>query len=128
MIDKIARLNRYLTGWLGYFRYTRSGHRLVELDAWIRRKVRVLKLKQLKRNYTIYKFFRSRGVPERSAWALSLSGKGWWRKAGCPQAHQAMNGRWFEEQGFVSLEIRWRQIADNAVRNRLGAEQACQVV
>ena len=100
----------------------------MELDRWIRRKVRVLKLKQLKRNYTIYKFLRGRGVPVRLAWLLSLSGKGWWRKGGCPQAHQAMDSRWFEELGLVSLEIRWRKLVDNSVRNRLGAEQACRVV
>jgi len=115
-------------GWIGYFRYLRSGHHLVELDQWLRRKVRVVKLKQLKRNYTIYKFLRSRGVPERSAWLLSLSGKGWWRKSGCPQAHQSMNNKWFEEQGLVSLVVRWRQLHEDFVRNRLGAEQACRVV
>jgi len=121
-------LNRQLTGWIGYFRYIRSGHRLKALDAWIRRKVRVLKLKQLKRNHTICKFLRSRGVSEWQAWILSLSGKGWWRKSGCPQAHQAMDLDWFDELGLVRLEIRWRQLADNSVRNRLGAEQACRVV
>jgi len=128
LAEKIDRLNRQVMGWTGYFRYIRSGHALEQLDQWLRRKVRVIKLKQLKRNYTIYKFLRSRGVAEQSAWALALSGKGWWRKSGCPQTHQAMSRKWFEEQGLVSLKVRWRQLQDGIVRNRLGAEQACRVV
>ncbi|MBI9018673.1 MAG: hypothetical protein JEZ07_15575 [Phycisphaerae bacterium] len=45
----IARLNRMLIGWTNYYRYIRSDSKLKELDSWIRRKLRVIKLKQLKR-------------------------------------------------------------------------------
>lgn len=37
-----------------------------------------------------------------------------------PQAHRAMNLKWFEEQGLVSLSIRWQE-HKVAAGNRLGA-------
>lgn len=105
--EKIIRLNLFITGWIAYFRYSRSRSVLEELDHWIRRKLRVIRLKQLKRPYTITQFLQGQGVPEWSSWILALSGKGYWRMSRCPQAHQAMNLRWFKELGLVSLTNGW---------------------
>jgi RNA-directed DNA polymerase len=63
-----------------------------------------MKIKQLKRVYTIAKTLITMGVKEYQAWILAGSGKGWWRLAATPQAHQAMNNKWFEQQGLVCLE------------------------
>jgi hypothetical protein len=43
------------------------------------------------------------GVKKWLSWILALSGKGYWRKSGSPQAHQAMGIKWFEEQGLYNL-------------------------
>ena len=67
---------------------------------------------------TIANFLRECGVPERRAWLLALSGKGWWRMAGSPQAAQAMTLAWFERQGLVSLAN--HHIALNTTGNRHG--------
>jgi RNA-directed DNA polymerase len=109
--ELIARLNQTLTGWINYYRYLRSDARLKQLDGWIRRKLRGLKLKQLKRRYTTAKFYMRHGVPEYQAWIGALSGKGLWRRSAIPQSHQAMNLTWFEELGRVSLSQRWRDLA-----------------
>jgi RNA-directed DNA polymerase len=80
---------------------------MLELDQWLRRKVRVVKLKQLKRRYTIFQFLKAHGVKAYQAWILALSGKGWWRMSRCPQAHQAMGTQWFKEQGLAGVTERW---------------------
>jgi RNA-directed DNA polymerase len=103
----IREVNSYLTGWVTYFRYAACKTHLQRLDEWIRRKLRCVRLKQRKRAKPIADFFQSLGVPEWSAWRLALSGKGWWRKSGSPQAHQAMSIAWFREQGLVSLSERY---------------------
>jgi len=36
-----------------------------------------------------------------------LSGKGWWRMAGSPQAAKAMTIKWFTEQKLVILTERY---------------------
>jgi len=110
LTGKIARLNRLLNGWMAYYRLGRSRSVLERLDAWIRRKLRVLKLKQLKRRYTIWKFYRSRGVSAKSAWLAALSGKGWWRLSETPQSHGSMNLKWFEGLGLTSLAVRWQAL------------------
>jgi RNA-directed DNA polymerase len=106
----IRELNSYLTGWVTYFRYAACKTHLRRLDEWIRRKLRCVRLKQRKRAKSIADFLQSLGVPEWSAWILALSGKGWWRKAGAPQANQAMNIAWFKAQGLVSLSERYAEL------------------
>ena len=95
---------------MNYYRYARCGGTLKTLDGWIRRKLRVIKLKQLKRRYTVARFYRRQGVPEYQAWIGALSGKGFWKRSGIPQSHQAMNVQWFTEQGLVNLFERWRYL------------------
>jgi RNA-directed DNA polymerase len=106
----IRELNSYLTGWVTYFRYAACRSHLQRLDEWIRRKLRCVRLKQRKRAKPIADFLQSLGVPEWSAWILALSGKGWWRKAGAPQAQQAMSIAWFRAQGLVSLSERYVEL------------------
>ena len=106
----IGELNSYLTGWVTYFRYAACRSHLRQLDRWIRRKLRCARLKQRKRPKSIAEFLQSLGVPEWRAWILALSGKGWWRKAGTPQAHEAMSTAWFKSQGLVSLSARYAEL------------------
>lgn len=103
----IAELNAYLSGWVTYFRYAECKHHLRELDRWIRRKLRCVRLKQRKRAKPIADFLQSLGVPEKRAWLLALSGKGWWRISKSPQANEAMSKAWFQEQGLVNLSHRY---------------------
>jgi RNA-directed DNA polymerase len=103
----IQELNSYLTGWVTYFRYAECKKHLQRLDEWIRHKLRCVKLKQRKRPKPIADFLQSLGVPAWRAWLLALSGKGWWRKAGSPQASEAMTIAWFKKQGLVSLVDRY---------------------
>jgi len=100
-------LNAFLTGWVTYFRYAECKGHLSRLDEWIRHKLRCVKLKQRKRPKPIADFLQSLGVPEWRAWRLALSGKGWWRLAGSPQACEGMTIAWFKEQGLVSLVDRY---------------------
>jgi RNA-directed DNA polymerase len=106
----IRELNSYVTGWVTYFRYAACRSHLQRLDEWIRRKLRCVRLKQRKRAKSIADFLQSLGVPEWSSWILALSGKGWWRKAGAPQANQAMSIAWFKAQGLVSLSERYAEL------------------
>jgi RNA-directed DNA polymerase len=106
----IGELNSYLMGWVTYFRYAACKRHLRRLDEWIRRKLRCVRLKQRKRAKPIADFLQSLGVPEWNAWILALSGKGWWRKSGTPQAHQAMSIAWFRAQGLVSLAERYAEL------------------
>src|SRR6185295_5484692 len=95
--------NEYLPGWATYFRWATRDRPFRHLDAWIRRRLRCVRLKQRKRSYSIARFLQSLGVRRRQAWLLARSGKGWWRKSGSPQASEAMTNQWFRNHGILSL-------------------------
>ena len=103
----ISELNSFLTGWVAYFRYASCRGHLGDLDGWIRRKLRCVRLKQCKRTKAIAEFLHRLGVPSKRAWITALSGKGWWRLSGAPSVQEALSNAWFDRSGLVNLERRY---------------------
>ena len=103
----IRELNVFLNGWVTYYRHAECRKHLRALDGWVRRRLRCVRLKQRKRAKPIADFLQAQGVPEWRAWLLALSGKGWWRMAGSPQASEAMPLTWFRDLGLISLLDRY---------------------
>lgn len=122
----IEELNSFLSGWILYFRFAEAKSHLERLGEWMRRKLRCVILKRLKRTKTIADFLRRSGVPTPNAWITALSGKGWWRKAGSPSVHHAMNKQWFARHKLIDPVQRYDTFKDE--RNRRGTEQVCPVV
>ena len=106
----IAELIPVMRGWLNYFQRARCKSLLRNLDSWIRRKLRCYRLKQCKRAITLQQFLKSRGVDTWQSWILALSGKGYWRKSGCPQMHQALSNKWFDEVGLYNLTLNYEKL------------------
>lgn len=103
----IYEVNQFIIGWVAYFRYAACKYPLTNMDKWLRRRLRCLRLKQCKRTKPIADFLQRLGVPEWRAWITALSGKGWWRLAATPSAHEGMNMRWFETLGLANLTRRY---------------------
>jgi RNA-directed DNA polymerase len=99
----IEDLNKIILGWIQYFKLAQAKTLLTRLDEWLRRKIRCYRFKQLKKTRTKVKALKALGVDEWQAWIIALSGKGLWRLSGTPQLHQAMNLKWFKEQGLKSF-------------------------
>ncbi len=99
----IEETNKLLRGWHAYFRLAKAKRKYKELDAWIRRKLRCYKIKQLKRTITLVRFLRSRLIKEYQCWMTACSGKGLWRMSSYSVIHQAMDNSWFKEHGLYSL-------------------------
>jgi RNA-directed DNA polymerase len=99
----IHGLNRVLRGWLRYFRLASMSKKLGRLVLWLRRRIRCFRIKQCKRASGIIRFLCSRGVPKWRALLVASSGKGWYRLACSPPAHEAMNLAWFDEIGLFCL-------------------------
>lgn len=100
----IGELNEKLRGWMNYFKLIETSGKLVELDKWIRRKLRCYRLKQRKQCKSITNFLLELGVSERNARQTASSGKGWWRLSNAPALQQAMSNAWFEKQGLINLQ------------------------
>jgi RNA-directed DNA polymerase len=110
MAQVIDELNTFLTGWVTYFRYAECKRPLHDLDGWIRRKLRCLRLKQCRFMQPIANCLQRLGVPRRRAWLVAQSGRGWWRLSRHPGVNQGMPARWFESLGLVSLTARYEQL------------------
>lgn len=123
---RIKKLNEFLSGWIMYYRLAQGRKRVEKLEEWMRRRLRCARIKQCKRTATVAKFLMDCGIPEWRSWLMALSGKGWWRKAASPQAHDAMPKEWFDKQGLISLTERYLELKSNG--NRRGTEQVCPVV
>lgn len=103
----VGELNLFLTGWVTYYRYEKCRSHLIKLDSWIRSKLCCVRLKQRKRAKSIAEFLKSLGVPKNRSWTTAACGKGWWRTAHGPSAHEAMTPVWFQKLGLVFLAERY---------------------
>jgi RNA-directed DNA polymerase len=110
LLRMVGELNSFLTGWVTYFRHAAMRSLLPDVDGWIRRKLRCVRLKECKRSGSIADFLRQCGVPERDAYMTGSSGKGWWRLACSEAAHRAMTEDWFEKLGLVCLRQRFEKL------------------
>jgi len=112
----ISEVNAFTTGWVTYFRHAQGKSALRDLDGWLRRKLRCVRLKQCKRAKTIAAFLKENGAGGERAWTTAAAGKGWWCMARTPAAHEAMSTAWFGSLGLVNLAARHAEL--NAVGNR----------
>lgn len=101
----VNELNLYLRGWLSYFRLTETPSILMELDGWIRRKLRCYLFKQWKTSKKRLKELRKLGAKE--PWSVAYSSKGFWRLSITKQASMALDCAYFNELGLFSLYQQW---------------------
>ena len=78
MKRRIEELNRYLMGWIGYFRLASAKTHCEKLDEWIRRRLRMCLWKQWKLPKTRLRNLRALGVPEWAARMKAYSRRGCW--------------------------------------------------
>ena len=97
----VEECSRYLRGWLGYFQLNEIKRPFVELDKWIRRRLRCYAWKHWGK--AGYRRLRDLGVSVELAWNTSKSAHGPWRLSHSPALNYAMPKTYFEERGLPSL-------------------------
>ena len=106
----IERINRYLSGWMAYFRICSESEirRLSGYDAHVRRRLRAIKLKQWRRRRTIAKALISLGVNKKTAWRRVYQGKkSLWALSYDYVANRGLRNAYFAELGLKSLQRLW---------------------
>jgi group II intron reverse transcriptase/maturase len=100
--------NRYLRGWMGYFRICTEGTTYFKrCDAHIRRRIRAVVIHQKKRPRYLYRHLRQCGVNPRAAGGTAFRSRGIWKRSSLPGISLAYRNVWFHER-LVSLETAWR--------------------
>ena len=96
-------LTPYLLGWRGYFGFCETPRVLSNLDAWIRRRLRMYLWRQWKNGRNRFTELRRRGVSKFHAAVAAGSPTGFWRMSGHPAVQQALRNRYFDSIGLPRL-------------------------
>lgn len=99
----VAELRSYLAGWKQYFQLADTPSIFKGLDEWIRRRLRLVQLKQWKRGTTVFRELRARGVSVRHAAGAALVARRWWRTAGHMALQIALPMSYFDRIGVPRL-------------------------
>lgn len=101
----IEKLAPYLIGWRGYFSFCQTPRVLSNLDAWIRRRLRMYLWRQWKNGPNRFKELRRYGVPKFNAAVASGSPTGFWRMSGHPAIQQALRNHYFDSIGLPRVAV-----------------------
>jgi RNA-directed DNA polymerase len=104
---QLFKLSQYLRGWINYFGIASGYQRCVELDHWIRRRVRMAYWRQWRKPRTKVRNLMKRGVHVRAAVACGITSKGPWRSSKTPGIQQALSNAYLKTQGLYSLRDGW---------------------
>jgi RNA-directed DNA polymerase len=107
MAHRLRSLGRYVTGWFGYYRISRTYGEVRELDRWIRRRVRQCYWKQWKRGPTRRRMLLRLGAAREEVHLASRSRKGCWRMSTNSIVQAALTNEWLDKQGVPNLQARW---------------------
>ena len=97
----IAELRKYLLGWKAYYGICEVKRPFVELDKWIRRRLRSYAWKQWGRSG--YRQLRKLGIDVRLAWNTAKSAHGPWRLSKSPALNYGMPTAYFVGLGLPLL-------------------------
>lgn len=110
----IGELRRYAVGWMNYFGISHTSRGVLELDDWIRRRVRLYYWKQWKRPRARRRNLIKLGISPSVVFKASRSRKGCWRMSTNSIVQRALNNRWLKEQGVPELRSIWIKLHHGA--------------
>lgn len=103
MYQIIHELNKYLRGWLGYFKIQEFSKPFSDLDGWIRSRLRSMQLKKWKNPRKFQRMMIRAGYARdraRRTWVKMAK----WQSVKRREVRFVMNLQWFRERGLVFLK------------------------
>lgn len=110
MEERIAEINRFTTGWMGYFQLADAPRVFSDLDEWFRRRMRQIRWKEWKRPRTRQAMLRKLGINEQLSREWGGSSKGYWRVAGSPVLARALPNAYWGDLGLRMLKPTWQRL------------------
>ena len=108
MAYRISQLNEYIRGWIHYFGLSQYYRPLPELDAWLRRRLRMCLWKQWRYVRTKVRELLKLGTARKTAILTALSRKGPWHLSRTLATQTGMTSQWLTETlGLVSIRTLW---------------------
>src|SRR5712692_4333784 len=101
--QRLEELKRYLLGWRGYFGFCQTPSVLVELDSWVRRRLRCIFWIQWKTGRRRFAELHRRGVERQLAANTAGSNHGPWRMSVALALSDALSNAYFDSLGLPRL-------------------------
>lgn len=114
----ILQVNRYLNGWIGYFRLCTGTSSFGDVDAHVRRRLRALLVRQKKRPRHLYRHLLRRGISRGMAWKTAYKIRGHWKRSSSFGIHKAYGNAWFDAR-LVNLRVRWQEFHPQGATKQL---------
>lgn len=99
--EREEKYQRYVRGWVNYFKLADMKNLLKETDEWARRRIRAVYWKQWKKIKTKYKMLTAMGLEQWKAKELANSRKGYWRMA--KVLNQIFSNKIIAKLGYTSM-------------------------
>jgi RNA-directed DNA polymerase len=110
MKRRYGEIRAYVQGWMNYFGIAVKYNDAVELDQWLRRRIRMCYWKQWRRcKKRIGELIRL-GTPKHHAILTGLSRKGYWHLAKTLSTNCGLGNKFLERQGLTSIRTLWIRI------------------
>ena len=97
--QQIEQLNRFLRGWINYFRVANCKHFLQQMMGWIRRRLRMKQMREWKTWKALHRALRRNGY-HGDFDKISMRR---WRNSASPLLSMALPNKWFDQMGLVDL-------------------------
>lgn len=104
---QLFKTSQYIRGWINYFGIANCYQICLDLDNWIRRRIRMAYWRQWRKPRTKVRNLLKLGVKVQSAVACGITSKGPWRSSKTPGINQALSNAFLKAEGLVSLRDGW---------------------
>lgn len=103
----LFKTSQFLRGWINYFGIANCYQLCVDLDHWIRRRIRMAYWRQWRKPRTKVRNLMRLGVRIQAAVACGITSKGPWRSSKTPGINQALSNAYLKSQGLYALRDGW---------------------
>lgn len=107
---RIKKLNEIVVGWVNYFKLADMKSKLIELDQWIRRRLRACVWKTWKKIRTKFNNLIKLGIPKDKSWEYANTRKGYWRISSSPILNKTITNQRLINHGFKSLSSQYEKV------------------
>ena len=107
---QIHKLNQFLRGWGNYFLIANAYQLSVDLDHWIRRRIRMCFWRQWKKPRTKVRNLIKLGVSVKMAIDCGMTSKGPWRSSRTFGINLGLNDNFLKSMGLFALRDIWIEI------------------
>ena len=107
---RLEKLRQLITGWVNYFRIGKMKTVLQEIDAKLRKRIRVVIWKQWKKTRTRYEALRKLGANHSNAFRTANCRKGYQYVCGTATIHSAISNERLKKRGLTSLSDHFQKV------------------